>query len=68
MFAEVQSSVLAIAFVSNDLPNLLLKQWYFVCDNVPHNVIVYTKITVYQSVSHSGHCSPVNVTVPLLGL
>jgi len=42
----------------DDLPNLVLKQWYFVDDNIPDNVIVYTKVMMYQPVSHAGDGVP----------
>jgi hypothetical protein len=52
-----------MAFVPYDLPNLLLERWYFGDDCVSHNVVVYTEVVVYQSISHSCDGSAVDVAV-----
>jgi hypothetical protein len=52
-----------VAFALNDLLNLLLERWYFAGDSVPHNVIIHAEVVMYQSVSHSGDGSPVDVTI-----
>jgi hypothetical protein len=52
-----------VAFALNDSLNLPLERWYFVGDSIPHNVIIHAEVVMYQSVSHSGDGSPVDVTV-----
>jgi hypothetical protein len=35
---------MAVAFVLDDLPDLLLERWYFVGDDIPHNVVVHSEV------------------------
>ncbi len=49
----------------NDLPDRLVKCRHFVHDNIPNDVIVNSKVTMDQSVTHTSHCPPFQVTVLL---
>jgi hypothetical protein len=50
----------------NDLLDRLVEYRYLVLHNVPDNTVINSKVAMYQSVTHTSHRSPFQVTVLLL--
>jgi hypothetical protein len=53
------------AFLLQDVRNLGSQSRHLVHDDVPHDVIIYTKVAVDQAISHPGCRPPINVGITL---
>ena len=52
-------------FLLQDLRDFGSQSRHLVHDDVPHDVIIHTKVAVYQEISHPGRRPPINLGITL---